>query len=146
MKKLFPPSPARWIASCGLFLLAFALPVWAQSDYATPYTLTTLAGWPQNGSSDGTGGAAQFYSPSGVAVDGAGNVYVADTYNHTIRKITPSGVVTTLAGLAGTRGSSDGTDAAVRFALPNGVAVDGAGNVYVADTGNHTIRKITPSG
>ena len=81
-----------------------------------------------------------------MAVDSAGNVYVADTDNHTIRKVTPAGVVTTLAGLAGSPGSADGTGSAARFYCPRGVAVDSAGNVYVADTGNHTIRKVTPAG
>ena len=81
-----------------------------------------------------------------VAVDGAGNVYVADLYNHTIRKVTPAGVVTTLAGLAGNIGSVDGTNSAARFAYPIGVAVDMAGNVYVVDNGDYTIRKVTPVG
>jgi sugar lactone lactonase YvrE len=109
--------------------------------------VTTLAGTPgMSGSANGTGAAARFYWPSGVAVDGSGNVFVADLGNSTIRKITPSGVVTTLAGTAGSRGSADGTGAAARFWLPEGVAVDGSGNVFVADTGNNTIRKITPSG
>ena len=102
-------------------------------------TLAGLAG--QYGSADGTGSAARFNNPNGVAVDSAGNVYVADTCNYTIRKITPGGVVSTLAGLAGNRGSADGTGSAARFFSPQGVAVDSAGNVYVADTGNHTIRK-----
>ena len=66
-------------------------------------------------------------------MDSAGNVYVADTGNHTIRKVTPAGVVTTLAGLAGSLGSADGTGSAARFNYPAGVAVDSAGNVYVAD-------------
>jgi len=95
---------------------------------------------------DGTGSAAQFNSPGGVAVDGTGSVYVADTNNHTIRKITPDGVVTTLAGLAGVQGSADGTGSAAQFNSPGGVALDDAENVYVADTGNDTIRKITPAG
>jgi hypothetical protein len=75
-----------------------------------------------------------------VAVDSAGNVYVADTYNDTIRKVTPGGVVTTLAGWAGSWGSADGTGSAAQFSNPCGVAVDSAGNVYVADTGNNAIR------
>ena len=81
---------------------------------------------------------------SGVAVDGAGNVYVADRSNHRIRKITTSGVVSTLAG--STSGYTDGTGTSAKFAYPFGVAVDGAGNVYVGDYNNHRIRKITASG
>lgn len=106
-------------------------------------TLAGLAG--STGSADGTGSAARFFVPYGVAVDGTGNVYVADTYNDTIRKITPAGVVSTLAGLAGSQGSADGTGSAARFNFPDGVAVDGKGNVYVADTTNNTIREITPA-
>jgi sugar lactone lactonase YvrE len=109
--------------------------------------VSTLAGLAGNrGSADGTGNAARFDFPNGVAVDSAGNVYVTDTVNNTIRTITPSGVVNTFAGLAGSLGSGDGTGSAASFTSPQGVAVDSAGNVYVADTGNYTIRKITPSG
>lgn len=109
--------------------------------------VTTLAGTAGlQGSADGTGAAARFIFPRGVAVDSNGNVYVADTLNFTIRKITPGGVVTTLAGTAGVGGSADGTGAAAEFSSPCGVAVDDDGNVYVADTGNCTIRKITPAG
>ena len=107
-------------------------------------TLAGLAGY--SGYADGTGSAARFDLPYGVAADGAGNVYVADKLNHTIRKITAAGVVTTLAGLAGSPGSADGTGSAARFNYPNGVAVDGAGNLYIADMQNHTIRKMTPAG
>jgi streptogramin lyase len=110
--------------------------------------VTTIAGSANgsSGSEDGTGAAARFLGPSGLAVDGAGNVYVADSGNNTIRKVTPAGVVTTLAGKAGSTGSADGMGTTARFAQPEGVAVDGAGNVFVADSLNSTIRKITPAG
>ncbi|HEX8109360.1 MAG TPA: NHL repeat-containing protein [Kofleriaceae bacterium] len=109
--------------------------------------VTTLAGAAGfTGTDDGTGAAARFNLPEAVAVDGAGNVYVADTQNFTIRKITADGVVTTLAGVAGVAGSADGTGAEAQFGNPTGLAVDGAGNVYVADRDNATIRKVTPAG
>ena len=109
--------------------------------------VSTLAGSAgQCGSTDGTGAAAGFCNPSGVAVDGSGNIYVADLYNYTIRKITPAGVVSTLAGSPGQTGSTNGTGSAARFYNPQGLAVDGSGNIYIADTDNSTIRKITPAG
>jgi sugar lactone lactonase YvrE len=109
--------------------------------------VTTLAGVPGSaGSADGPGATARFASPSGIAVDGAGNLYVADTGNNTIRKVTPAGVVTTLAGVPGSAGSADGAGAQTRFRGPAGIAADSAGNVYVADSGNNTIRKISPDG
>jgi sugar lactone lactonase YvrE len=109
--------------------------------------VSTLAGTAgQFGSTDGTGSAARFNFPVGVAVDGAGNVYVADAKNFTIRKITAAGVVSTFAGAVFQPGAVDGAATSARFFLPYGVAVDSAGNVYVADGGNHTIRKITPEG
>ncbi len=110
--------------------------------------VTTLAGSAGNsGSADGAGVAAQFSSPYGVAVDGAGNVYVADAGNNTIRKVTPAGVVSTLAGRDGANsGSTDGSGANARFNNPGGIAADAAGNLYVCDTNNHTVRKVTPAG
>lgn len=109
--------------------------------------VTVFAGKPgETGTKDGTGGDARFTTPRGIAIDLAGNLYVADEGSSTIRKITPAGVVTTLAGLAGSPGSQNGTGSAAQFGAPRGLAVDVAGNVYVADTDNHLIRKITPSG
>lgn len=102
---------------------------------------------------DGTGTAAQFYRPMGVAVDTAGNAYVADTDNHLVRKVTPAGVVTTLAGKVGVCGNEDGTGNAASFCRPTGIAVDKAGNVYVSEITQtstqivaNPIRKIAPSG
>jgi sugar lactone lactonase YvrE len=109
--------------------------------------VTTLAGTASlSGSADGTGASARFNWPWGVAVDRSGNVYVTDRGNETIRRITSTGVVSTFAGSVGQPGSADGTGPAARFNKPNGLAVDGSGNVYVADWGNSTIRKITPAG
>ena len=107
--------------------------------------VTTLAGTAgSSGSADGTGAAARFYSPRGITNDGT-NLYVTDTSNQTIRKIViSSGVVTTLAGTAGSFGSTDGTGAAARFLDPRGITNDGT-NLYVTDTSNQTIRKIVIS-
>ena len=110
-------------------------------------TVTTLAGNAGTpGSADGTGTAANFNGPSGIVLDGAGNIYVTDTFSHTVRQVTQAGVVTTLAGTALTAGSADGTGTAAAFDYPSGLALDGVGNLYVADYGNHTIRKIAPGG
>jgi len=110
-------------------------------------TLSLFAGVPgQPGSSNGAGSGVGFYSPTGVAVDLSGNVYVADTLNGTIRKITPAGLVSTLAGTAGLSGTSNGTGPAASFSQPAGITVDKSGNVYVADQANSLIRLITPSG
>jgi DNA-binding beta-propeller fold protein YncE len=109
--------------------------------------VTTLAGFPgANGNSDGQGTSARFNGPSGVAVDQLGNVFVADTYNHTIRLITPGGSVTTLAGLANNPGNANGTGSAARFSFPSSIALDASGTAYVTDSSNHTIRVVTGGG
>lgn len=118
----------------------------AQITYSTPYTFTTLAGYSGFGFVDGISNAAHFDGPEGTAVDNAGNVYVADTGNDIIRKITPGGVVTTLAGMPDAAGTNDGIGSAARFHGPFAVAVDTNGNVFVADTFSSTIREVTQSG
>ncbi|HEX8252684.1 MAG TPA: SMP-30/gluconolactonase/LRE family protein, partial [Thermoanaerobaculia bacterium] len=109
--------------------------------------VTTFAGNASvSGAVDGVGAGARFRYPSGVAVGPGDVVYVADTDNHTIRKITPDGTVTTLAGLAGQAEQTNGTGSAARFDSPFGLTVDDRGNVYVADTYNHAIRMVEPTG
>jgi sugar lactone lactonase YvrE len=107
--------------------------------------VTTLAGSTAAGSANGTGTAAGFAYPTGVTIDSNGNIYVADQSNTEIRKIVIStGVVTTLAGST-TSGSANGTGTAASFYYPTGVAMDGSGNLYVADAGNDEIRQIVIS-
>jgi hypothetical protein len=108
--------------------------------------VTTLAGSGTSGAADGTGAAAQFASPNGIAVDGDLNVYVADSGNHTIRRITPAGVVTTLAGSPGLTGTADGTAGAARFNFPQGLVFDGSANLFATDSGTHIVRQITIAG
>jgi sugar lactone lactonase YvrE len=106
--------------------------------------VSTLAGSGAYGFADGDGVNAKFYFPKGIALDASGNLYVADDINHRIRKITPTGTVTTIAG--GTSGSDDGVATNAKFNNPRGVTLDAAGNIYVADAANHRIRMITPTG
>lgn len=105
--------------------------------------VTTIAGSAQ-GFVDNTGTSAQFNVPIGICNDATGNLYIADYSNHKIRKITSSGVVTTIAG--STQGFSDGLGTSAKFDSPNGVCIDASGNIYVADFVNHKVRKITPTG
>jgi sugar lactone lactonase YvrE len=108
--------------------------------------VSTFAGSGSSGSADGTGTASVFNSPEGLALDASGNLYVADSGNATIRRISPAGVVTTFAGSAGQVGTVNGTGAGARFNQPCALCLDPLGNLYVADRGSHTIRKITPLG
>lgn len=112
------------------------------------WVVSTVAGTARvQGGADGANGDAQFYNPKGVATDVLGNVYIADTYNHSIRKLSPSGadwIVTTIAGLAHTPGWVDGINSDARFYFPYGVLAAPDGTVYVTD--NNTVRKLTPTG
>lgn len=110
--------------------------------------VTTFTGKDQPGSTDGTLAEAQFRNPRGVLVDEAGNIFIADTDNHTIRFInTKKGTVTTLAGVAGQAGNQDGVGGGARFNKPEGLALDTSGkNIVVADTGNNTVRLISRKG
>lgn len=136
------PSPERGL---GVLLVLAWLVVTAVAQAQIYWS--NLAGFPGgNGSGDGNGVLASFNNPRGVAVDATGAMVVADTYNHTIRKVTATGVVTTLAGSPGNSGAADGAGAAARFNLPTAVAIDTGGNMYVADAGNFTVRKISPEG
>jgi trimeric autotransporter adhesin len=111
--------------------------------------ITTIAGNGEKGYS-GDGGkatSARLGPPSGVAVDSAGNIYIADTHNARIRKVTRTGVITTIAGNGNHGYSGDGGQAAsAQLSWPHSVAVDSSGNLYIADTQNNRIRKVTPAG
>lgn len=107
--------------------------------------VTTFAGSGVQGFADGPAATAKFYKPRGVALDASGNLYIADTENNRIRKISPDGTVTTFAG-SGAGGSADGKAAEATFNSPHDVAVDAIGNVFVADTQNNLIRKINRGG
>ena len=98
------------------------------------------------GSADGTGAAARFNGITGITIDSSGNLYASDTTNNTIRKITPAGVVTTIAGTAGLSGSTDAEGSAARFNSPWDIDIDASGNLYIADRGNNLIRKLTLNG
>jgi sugar lactone lactonase YvrE len=109
--------------------------------------VTTVAGKAgQAGHLDGLGGEALLSNPTGLALDAAGNLYVADTGNHCLRRITPAGVVTTVAGLPGRSGHVDGDPDEARFLAPRGLVVSAAGELFVCDTGNHCLRRVSPAG
>jgi sugar lactone lactonase YvrE len=126
------------IALIGVFLLPF-------SSFAQD-SVTTLTGQPLvSGASNGPVATALFNDPAALVADAAGNLFVADSRNHLIRKVSTNGIVSTFAGQVGTPGSSDGSGAAARFDTPSGIALAPNGDLYVSDTGNHTIRRITPA-
>ncbi|HEX3988567.1 MAG TPA: Ig-like domain-containing protein, partial [Verrucomicrobiae bacterium] len=117
-----------------------------QTNESSAYDWTTLAGRASTGSADGIGSAVEFSGPAGVVLDANGNLYVTDSENNTIRKITSGGVSSTIAGFPGESGTNDGAGGVARFYYPRGIAVDSLGNLFVADTDNNRIREITPVG
>jgi sugar lactone lactonase YvrE len=143
---IFDPTPLPTIAPTAMATLA-PLPIDMSVRPTRGTGVVTLAGSTANlaGFADGSGTSSLFSRPMGMAADAAGNIYVADTFNHRIRKITPAGVVSTLAGGTG-KGFADGVGSMAKFNFPHGVAVTSDGTVYVADTSNNRIRKITPAG
>ena len=140
MKKTHLPSALR------LFLLSAACTFGSYSSHGQ--IITTIAGNGTTGFS-GDGGAAtsaQIYNPTGIALDGGGNLYIADFYNHKIRKVTPAGIISTVAGSSYGYSGDGGAATAAQMATPEGVAVDGDGNIYIADNGNNCIRKVDAAG
>lgn len=134
-----PSSTRAYVADTGNHRIVYISHTIAYDSNQNPVNFAGTSG--STGYVDATGATARFAGPRGVAVDSTGNVYVADTNNHRIRKITPAGVVTTVAG--GTAGYADGDGATARFNTPSGIIVDGEDNLYVADTTNNRIRKVT---
>jgi sugar lactone lactonase YvrE len=114
-------------------------------EIKTDGTASVFAGSGAKSSVDGKGVAASFANPVGLAIDASGNLFVVDEYSNEIRKITPDGTVTTIAG-NGSKGAQDGKGSAATFNDPTGVVVDASGNLYIGDFNNATIRKITPNG
>jgi hypothetical protein len=141
---------ARFTAPQGLVVVGGALYIADTDAHAirrldlTTREVTTLAGrLMMDGAYDAAGAAARFRFPKGLVADGTAALYVADAYNHAIRKVTlPDGVVSTFAGRLGTQGATDGRASAARFDTPQGVALDDAGTLYVADTFNDAIRAV----
>jgi len=131
---------------CGRALLLASAAIWLSQGVLGQYIITTVAGRDRAVGDGGLATDAWLYAPSGLAVDRAGNLYIADAKNDRVRRVTPEGVITTVAGT--TRGNSgDGGPAtAARLETPSGIAIDSAGNIYIADTNNCTVRKINPAG
>ena len=156
MQYLILPSPSilrpmnRSLVQCFVLLGALNIvgivsPLGAQEARDTTYHFTTLAG-STTGHRDGIGERAQFHAPEGIALDRQGNVYVTEYRNNGVRKITPDGKVSTLAGVSGELGHRDGAGEQALFNRPHGLTVDSVGNVYVCDMHNSVIRKIAPNG
>ena len=137
------------IACCLIGIASMLLPGLCQAQPPVKYTIRTVAGNGANGYA-GDGGAAtdaQLFDPWGLAVDGSGNLYIADQLNNRLRKVAPDGTITTLAGTGTSGYTGDGSAAtSAKLYHPCGVALDSAGNLYIADTANHVVRKVATGG
>lgn len=144
----FATSPLmRFAAGCACLLALATGGLRANSNYlAPPWALDTYAGYTGVGRDDGPAASASFDGATGVAVDGAGNLYVADTFNSAIRKLTPAGQVSTHAGSPGVAGVLDGDGRDARFNFPGGLVAASDGTLYIADTGNHLVRRVSSAG
>ena len=145
------PVRSHLTAGCRLLTMAVLAALGVATASAqrvdNPYAFITLAGTKGvSGVANGTGSAAQFSSPSGVAVDSSGNIYVADSRNYAIREVTPAGAVTTFAGQIGVSGNQNGSGTGAQFGVLGGIAIDTSNNLYVTDATNGTVRKITSGG
>jgi sugar lactone lactonase YvrE len=158
IRKITPSGEVSTIAGGGIYLYPSGLTVDTNGNIYVAETsnnriikinpsgiISIFAGNGTYGHADGPGDSAMFRHPKGLAVDGLGNVYVADASNNCIRKITPSGEVSTFAG-DGSQGFVDGLGTSAKFFGPYDVAIDNTGNIYVTEYWNNIIRKITPSG
>lgn len=136
----------RLVLLCLLLINVLFIQSCKDDDPAPPvYEVSTVAGSGTLGFADGTGTGASFNYPTGMVFDAAGNLFVCDTRNHCIRKITPAGEVSTFAGST-VNGNADGTGTSAQFSQPRGIVLDKAGSFYVTDAGNSNIRKITSEG
>ncbi len=133
----------RWVTK---LVFAFTASTGLTAAHAAE-PVRTLAGAPGiSGQQDGVGGIARFADPAGLAMDSAGNILIADSGNHCLRMLTPSGTVSTFAGIAGDPGATDGTAATARFDTPSSLALASDGTLFISDTGNHTVRRLDLSG
>lgn len=141
---LHQPGGVRWDGRDSLYIVDGGGHTVRRLLTASRQVLTAFGQHSVPGSLDAQGTAARFYYPGDVLIDSLYNTYISDSANHTLRHADPSGLVSTLAGVAGQPGSADGVGAAARFSAPAGLAQDALGNLYIADSANQLIRRLDP--